>query len=60
MYERRALCYYAVPKCNRATDVANEIMSVLKVSVGTLQAIVCDGTNDKTGKNNRILRKIEE
>ena len=60
MYERRALCYYVVPKSNRATDVANEIISVLKVSIVTLQTIACGGKNDNTGKNNSILRKIEK
>ena len=53
---------HVVPESSRATDVANEIMSVLKEteSTDTLQAIVCDGTNNNTGKNNGILRKIEE
>jgi hypothetical protein len=53
---------HVVPESSRATDVANEIMSVVKEteSTDTLQAIVCDGTNNNTGKNNGILRKIEK
>ena len=36
-------------------------MSVLKEteSIDTFQAIVCDGTNNNTGKNNDKLRKIK-
>ena len=29
-------------------------------SIDILQAIICEGTNNNTGKNNGILRKIEE
>ena len=53
---------HVVPESSRATNVANEIMSVLKEteSTDTLQAIVRDGTNNNTGKSNDIIRKLEE
>ena len=53
---------HVVPESSRAADVVTEIMSVIKQtqSMDTLQAMVCDGTNNNTGKKNGILRKIEE
>ena len=43
-------------------DVAKEILSVIRDTNSTesLSALVCDGTNNNTGKRNGIIRKLEE
>jgi hypothetical protein len=53
---------HVVPESSKAADVAKEIMSVIVStdSSSSLRAVVCDGTNNNTGKNNGIIRKLEE
>ena len=43
---------HVVPETSKAADVAKEIMSVIMStdSSASLQAVVCDGTNNNTGK----------
>ena len=42
--------------------VAKEILSVIRDTNSTesLSALVCDGTNNNTGKRNEIVRNLEE
>lgn len=53
---------HVVPKSGKAQDVSKEILSVITETESTdsLQAVVCDGTNNNTGRNNGIIRKLEE
>lgn len=53
---------HIIPQSSQAKDVAAEIMSVINDTDSTesLQAVICDGTNNNTGKNNGIIRKMEE
>jgi hypothetical protein len=53
---------HVVPESSKAHDVCKEILSVITEtdSTDSLQSIVCDGTNNNTGKNNGIIRKLEE
>lgn len=52
---------HVTPESSKAEDVCKEILSVITEteSVTTLQAVVCDGTNNNTGKCNGIIRKLE-
>jgi len=53
---------HVVPESSKAQDVCKEIMSVIveTQSTDSLQAVVCDGTNNNTGVRNGIIRKMEE
>ena len=50
------------PSSSNSHDVAKEILSGIrdKNSTESLLALVCDGTNNNTGKRNGIIRKLEE
>lgn len=52
---------HVVPQTSKATDVAKEIACVINEtdSEESLQAVLCDGTNVNTGRNNGIIRKLE-
>ena len=43
---------HVVPETGKAADIANKILSVIANtnSASTLQAVVCDGTVNNTGK----------
>ena len=45
------------PETGKAADVANASMTVAREpnSRGSLQAVICDGTNANTGKSNGII-----
>lgn len=53
---------HVVPETGKAADIANKILSVIANtnSASTLQAVVCDGTVNNTGKNNGVIRRLEE
>jgi len=53
---------HVVHQTSGATDVANEIMSVITDtgSECSVLAVVCDGTTNNTGKNRGIVRQLEE
>lgn len=53
---------HAVPQTSKAADVAQEIFSIIKQTKSdkTLQGVLCDGTNNNTGKSNGIIRKLEQ
>lgn len=53
---------HVVPQTSKAEDIANEILSVIANtnSASTLQAVVCDGTVNNTGKRNGVIRRLEE
>jgi len=53
---------HVVPQTSKAADVMREIASVINEtdSEESLQAILCDGTNVNTGRNNGIIRKLEQ
>jgi hypothetical protein len=53
---------HVVPQSSKAVDIGKEIMSIIVSTQSslTLQAIVCDGTNTNTGKNNGIIRRLEK
>ena len=53
---------HVVPETAKAEDVANELLSVIANtnSASTLQAVVCDGTVNNTGKKNGVIRRLEE
>ena len=52
---------HVVPSSGKSADVSQEILLALKdyKSEETLRAVVCDGTVVNTGKNNGIIRNIE-
>jgi hypothetical protein len=53
---------HVVPETGKAVDVAKEILSVITDtnSASSLQAVVCDGTVNNTGKTSGVIRRIEE
>lgn len=53
---------HVMPNSSRASDVAKEIISVIKGthSEESLLAVVCDGTVLNTGKHNGIIRQLEQ
>ena len=53
---------HVVPSSSKSEDVAKEILSVINDTNSTesLSALVCDGTNNNTGKSNGIIRRLEE
>ena len=53
---------HVVLESSKAADITKELMSVIieTNSVESIQGVVCDGTNNNTGKSNGIIRKLEE
>lgn len=53
---------HVMPQSSKSADIAKELMSLIHSthSTSTLQALVCDGTNNNTGKHNGVIRNIEQ
>lgn len=53
---------HTVPEYSKSVDVTREIMSVIVEtnSVKTVEDVICDGTNNNTGRTNGIIKKLKE
>lgn len=53
---------HVVPSSSKSEDVANEILSVINDTDSTesISALICDDTNNNTGKINEIIRRLEK